>query len=194
MKITYSLISKYKIELMGVAAVSVLITHASDTIIVSGLPNVFQIMSKIATLIGSQMYMFFFLSGMGSWFSYEKNKNAIMYWKNRIKRTVIPYLSVATFAYTILDLWLKHDLVDFILDLSCLSFYFRHVGAWYIAVILILYMLYPLLHALSRLNQNVPLILALGIGVTYYIFTSDIPFYGNIAYPVENHWGGGSGW
>ena len=122
MKITYGLISKYKIELMGVAAVSVLITHASDTIIVSGLPNVFQIMSKIATLIGSQMYMFFFLSGMGSWFSYEKNKNAIMYWKNRIKRTVIPYLSVATFADTILDLWLKHDLVDFILDLSCYRF------------------------------------------------------------------------
>ena len=39
-ELTYGLISKYKKELMGIAAVSVLVTHASDTIIVNGLPYV----------------------------------------------------------------------------------------------------------------------------------------------------------
>lgn len=50
---------------------------------------------------------------MGSWFSYEKNKDAITYWKNRVKRTVIPYLLLSTVAYAILDLCLKHDVIVF---------------------------------------------------------------------------------
>lgn len=66
-KLTYRLISKYKMELMGVAAISVLITHASDTIVVSGMPYIFRLISKFGSLFGSQMYMFFFLSGMGEY-------------------------------------------------------------------------------------------------------------------------------
>lgn len=189
-KTTYGILSKYKTELMGIAAISVLITHASDTVIVSDLPYVFKIMSKIATLIGSQMYMFFFLSGMGSWFSYEKNNDAITYWKNRARRTAIPYLLLAAVAYAILDLWLKHDFGGFFLDLTCVSFYTKHIGAWYVAVILILYMVYPLLHVLSKINQKVPVIIALGIGVAYCVLTSDTPFSGNAAYSLESHWGG----
>ena len=50
---------------------------------------------------------------MGSWFSYEKNKDAITYWKNRVKRTVIPYLLLSTVADAILDLCLKHDVIVF---------------------------------------------------------------------------------
>ena len=60
-KMTYGMLSKYRTELMGIAAVSVLITHASDTIVVSDMPFFFQMLSKIGTLVGSQMYMFFFL-------------------------------------------------------------------------------------------------------------------------------------
>ncbi len=189
-KITYGLLSKYKTELMGIAAASVLITHASDTIIVDNMPYAFKIMSKMGTLFGSQMYMFFFLSGMGSWFSYEKNKDAITYWKNRVKRTVIPYLLLATVAYAILDLWLQHDVMDFFFDLTCVSFYTKHAGAWYVAVILMLYMIYPLLHVLSKINQKAPVIVALGIGAAYCRLTSNIPFSGNTAYSLENHWGG----
>lgn len=189
-KLTYGLLSKYKTELMGIAAASVLITHASDTIIVDNMPYAFKIMSKMGTLFGSQMYMFFFLSGMGSWFSYEKNKDAVVYWKNRAKRTVVPYLLLASVAYAILDLWIQHDFIVFLEDLTCVSFYIKHVGAWYVAAILMLYMLYPLLHALSQINQKAPLIVAIGIGVAYYVLTSDTPFSGNKAYSLESHWGG----
>lgn len=40
-KMTYGMLSKYRTELMGIAAVSVLITHASDTIVVSDMPLFF---------------------------------------------------------------------------------------------------------------------------------------------------------
>ena len=192
-KITYGLLSKYKTELMGIAAASVLITHASDTIIVDNMPYAFKIMSKMGTLFGSQMYMFFFLSGMGSWFSYEKNKDAITYWKNRVKRTVIPYLLLATVAYAILDLWLQHDVMDFFFDLTCVSFYTKHAGAWYVAVILMLYMIYPLLHVLSKINQKAPVIVALGIGAAYCRLTSNIPFSGKYGLLPRKPLGGGSG-
>lgn len=189
-KLTYGLLSKYKRELMGVAAASVLVTHASDTIIVSELPYVFKMISKVGTLFGSQMYMFFFLSGMGSWFSYEKNKDILTYWKNRVKRTVVPYLLLSVVAYTILDLWISHDLIGYVLDLTCISFYTNHRGAWYVAVILILYFMYPLLHKLSKMSPNIPVVLAVGVGATYFMLTSDNPFPGNNTYSIENHWGG----
>ena len=58
-------------------------------------------------------------------------------------------------------------------------------------MILMLYMIYPLLHALSKINQQIPVMIALGIGVAYCMLTSDAPFYGNTAFSIENHWGGG---
>ena len=44
-KMTYGMLSKYRTELMGIAAVSVLITHASDTIVVSDMPFFFQMLA-----------------------------------------------------------------------------------------------------------------------------------------------------
>ena len=171
---------------MGVATVSVLITHASDTIILCSLPYIFQIMSKIATLIGSQTYMFFFLSRMGSWFSYEKNKDAVVYCKNRAKRTVVQYLLLASVAYAILDLWLLW--LDVLLgDLTCVSFYIKHVGARH--VILIYYMVYQLLHALLKIDQKAPMMVARRIIISYFLLTCNTPFSGNKAYSLESYWG-----
>ena len=46
-KMTYGMLSKYRTELMGIAAVSVLITHASDTIVVSDMPFFFRCCRKL---------------------------------------------------------------------------------------------------------------------------------------------------
>ena len=61
------------------------------------------------------------------------------------------------------------------------------------AVILVLYLLYPLLHVLSKVSSKVPAILVLVVGVGYFVLSSDKPFPGNTAYSVENHWGGDGG-
>lgn len=61
-KPSYKLISTYKTELMGVAAISVLIGHAGTAIIAD--TGAILLVPKMATLICTLMYMFFFLSGL----------------------------------------------------------------------------------------------------------------------------------
>ena len=60
-KPSYKLISTYKTEMMGVAAISVLIGHAGTAIIAD--TGAILLVPKMATLICTLMYMFFFLSG-----------------------------------------------------------------------------------------------------------------------------------
>ena len=66
-KPSYKLISTYKTELMGVATISVLIGHAGTAIIAD--MGAVLLIPKIATLICTLMYMFFFLSGFGCYYS-----------------------------------------------------------------------------------------------------------------------------
>ena len=57
-KPSYKLISTYKTELMGVAAISVLIGHAGTAIMAD--TGAILLVPKMATLICTLMYMFFF--------------------------------------------------------------------------------------------------------------------------------------
>lgn len=83
-KPSYKLISTYKTELMGVAAISVLIGHAGTAIIAD--TGAVLLIPKIATLICTLMYMFFFLSGFGCYYSLNKSNNTLNFMQTVLKR------------------------------------------------------------------------------------------------------------
>lgn len=87
-KPSYKLISTYKTELMGVASLSVLIGHAGTAIIAD--TGAVSLIPKIATLICTLMYMFFFLSGFGCYYSLNKSNNTRKFYANRIKKVLLP--------------------------------------------------------------------------------------------------------
>lgn len=147
------LISKYRAELMGIATILIIICHMPahgvampswlESIIVHG---------------GSGCDMFLFLSGMGIYRSYDSRKincpNAFIKWlSRRYLRIFVPYLLIALPCLTI-EAFNNHLTVwQFLLQLSTMSFWIDGKGLWFLALLLILYLITPILHVLVE-NQK----------------------------------------
>lgn len=78
---------------MGVAAISVLIGHAGTAIMAD--TGAILLVPKMATLICTLMYMFFFLSGFGCFYSLNKSNDIHKFYNNRIKKVLLPYLVIS---------------------------------------------------------------------------------------------------
>ena len=149
----YQLISKYRGQIMGAASVMIVLLH----FVVELYPDLH--ISGISAILGRGnigVDMFLLVSGMGLWFSMSKDSDAISFWKKRIHRVLIPAL-VLTFPYWLwYDLYLqKEGIVRFCLDWTGLSFWTHGVAkVWYVSLILVCYLLYPLVFQIQKKNRN----------------------------------------
>ena len=65
------------------------------------------------------------------------------FYKRRLLRVAVPYLLIAGTWYGIKYFIFYPSLTDFIWELSTLSFWFEGKGAWYVAMLIPLYLVYP---------------------------------------------------
>lgn len=65
------------------------------------------------------------------------------FYKRRFSRLIIPYCLIAATWYGILDLLIKRNLAYVLYDISTLSFWIEHKGAWYVAMLIPIYLLFP---------------------------------------------------
>lgn len=72
------------------------------------------------------------------------------YYENRIKRVVIPYLVMALLWYGIEYLFLQVKPVEILYEISTLSFWIEHKGAWYVAMLLPVYLVYPFYYCWNK--------------------------------------------
>ena len=140
----FDIFSVYRGELMGIAILGVCIAHAFswahlDASIASKILSPF---CRIAFTEG-----FLFLSGLGLYYSFQKNDNIDLFYKKRINRVFIPYVIMA-FPFLLYDAYSGGiSLPDFILRLSALYFWFcGNDGMWYISISLALYFIFPLVY------------------------------------------------
>lgn len=190
-KPSYKLISTYKTELMGVASISVLIGHAGTAIIAD--TGVVSLIPKIATLICTLMYMFFFLSGFGCYYSLNKSNNTRRFYANRIKKVLLPYLEISLIAYAIKYFVLEFSVPKFIEAMFFISFWMKNEGAWYIAVVLILYAIYPLLYNIQKSPKgklNIIAMLLIILSITLALGYIKEPWKYNVNYSYIGHFGG----
>ena len=190
-KPSYKLISTYKTELMGVASISVLIGHAGTAIIAD--TGVVSLIPKIATLICTLMYMFFFLSGFGCYYSLNKSNNTRRFYANRIKKVLLPYLEISLIAYAIKYFVLEFSVSKFIEAMFFISFWMKNEGAWYIAVVLILYAIYPLLYNIQKSPKgklNIIAMLLIILSITLALGYIKEPWKYNVNYSYIGHFGG----
>ena len=132
------LISKYRGELLGVATLMIVITHSIAII------NFPPMIEKILGLLTTGVNVFLFLSGIGLYYSLTYKNDKILFYKKRIKRVFIPYFVIAGIWYCIKYLICeKGKIINFLYELSTLSFWMEHLGAWYVAFLIPLYLLYP---------------------------------------------------
>lgn len=94
--------------------------------------------------------MFIFLSGIGLYFSLQKNPDIAQFYERRIKRIVLPYLIVALIYWLLEDFWVKKaGIMEVVCDFSFITFFTRGVRTfWYVLFISLAYALYPLIYKL----------------------------------------------
>ena len=147
----FSLISKYRTELMGYATLGVFICHCVlktdfHSFITSHLPR----------LVYTQGFLF--LSGFGLYYSFSKDSRIFNYFKKRIYRVFFPYVLMAFPFLLIIILKTHQGVEEFLGYLTTLSFWIKgsYYGMWYIPIILAMYLIFPLLYELmfKRLRGN----------------------------------------
>lgn len=142
-KINLGDLSKYRTELMGIATIMILLCHAQPFGV--QLPP---ILSKLLTYGNQGVDIFLFVSGMGLYYSLEKIHGAsqLLHWyKKRYKRILIPYLIIATPFLLYITVENDENMWYFIKLISTISFWTDHIGAWYIALLIPLYFISPLI-------------------------------------------------
>lgn len=134
------LITKYRNELFGIATLMIILCHSVSIVPFS------ESLSNIISYGTMGVNIFLFLSGIGLYYSLKNNGNRFEFYKKRFIRVIIPYLFIGGFWYGIKYLICgKGDVAQFLYELSTLSFWIEHKGAWFVAAIIPFYLFYPLL-------------------------------------------------
>lgn len=151
-----SLLSKYRSALMGTAAIGIIATHSCALV---EWPLVIDFMCAMG---GVGVYIFMFLSGIGLYYSLKtwdgslRSERVKTFYKNRIRRVIIPYAIIAGVWYGVKYLIIERSFVNFLYEWTTLSFWCEHKGAWYVALLIPLYAAYPLWDKWLKQGQRIP--------------------------------------
>ena len=157
-KCNFTIFSKYRGELMGIAILGVCLLHAFKW---AGIGE-----SLIAHTIGPFARIaftdgFLFLSGFGLYYSFRKNEDLRKFYIKRINRVLLPYM-IMGLPFFLLGLITGDISVSaFLLKLTSLYFWFLgNDGMWYISLSLALYLLFPVAYKLLFVQQKELIVVA----------------------------------
>ena len=141
----FSLLSRYKSELMGISMIMVMIFHSVNPVI-----NIFGF--EIAPLKRAEMGVDFFLvlSAVGCYFSLSKNGNILRFYKNRIIR-IIPAFIICAFTYSVVLYYTKGKPISSFWEyITMYALLKGDISFWYIGNIMVCYLAMPVLYKLSK--------------------------------------------
>ena len=170
-------ISTYRNEIYGIAIISIIIFHYFEDVVGSieinkNLLLTANIYNLLIKSIGVEIFLF--MSGICLWFSLKKNKNIRHFYLKRFKRVLVPYCILGVIFWFIKDIIiLNKGIATYLSDLFLLSFWFDgNKQFWFIAFILLMYILYPFLFYLfnrEEKQRNITLVLMVTLITTFII-------------------------
>lgn len=147
--------------IFGFAALFILLGHSQSFLGV--LPDA---ITHLIGYGGIGVTMFAFLSGVGLKQSLDRDKDLKRFYWKRIRRVVVPYLIIGAVMYIERDLIYIQNLRLFFADLFCISYWTDGRGAWYVAWMIPVYLLYPMYYNIvSRAKNHRWLISASVLGI-----------------------------
>lgn len=179
LQLDLGLLSQYRTPLMGLAALMIILCHAPDYGVVIPM-----FIDDILRRGGLGVDIFLFLSGFGCWFSFSKGVDLRLWYYKRFIRIFVPYL-LMQFPFWIWRICngtfcLTRELMIF----STLDFWLHHVGAWYVALLLPLYLITPLIYK-SLKPANCRLLCVLLIVVLLMVVCSlNIEIFNGVMYEI----------
>lgn len=150
LKYDLNLISEYRTPLMGLAALMIIFCHAPQYGV--AMP------SSISSVIlrgGLGVDIFLYLSGVGCWYSLSKGVTLKHWYYKRFIRIFIPYLLMQFPFWAVRIFNGSFSIMNELMVFSTINFWLYHVGAWYVALLIPLYILTPFIYKILELGNRV---------------------------------------
>ncbi len=133
-------VSTYRTELMGFAAILIIVCHApANGVVVSAF------LDRLLRWGGIGVDMFLFLSGVGMYFSLKKKQSLKHWYYHRYMRILVPFIVFSLPYYLFRALHDGDSFFTFLCNITTISFWLRHEGAWFVAMLIPLYCITPYL-------------------------------------------------
>lgn len=142
------ILSKYRAEIMGVAAIMIYFAHAYAFVDLTG------ITSSLFSLGNVGVDVFLAMTGFGMAFSMSSRRGIRDFYIKRAVRVGVPFLCLSIPYFLFADFLMfapeRASAMRFMLDCSTLVFWFYHTGAWYVSMLVPLYLITPLWASFDR--------------------------------------------
>lgn len=141
-------ISKSRKEIMGVAILLIMFCHSTLHIEVPVVSQAYRLARQFSKI---GVDLFFLLSGMGLYISFDKDNNVLRFYKKRLIR-IVPQYAIVFICWGIISISLSlESTLGYIWEYSLISFYISgELVTWFVAAILLLYLLFPLFYKLFQ--------------------------------------------
>ena len=171
-----SMINKYRKELMGFAILWITLFHClADPVETLGIPVLRGILNR--GWLGVEIFLY--LSGIGLFYSMHHNSSVRQFYQRRCTRVVIPWL-ILSLPYWIIKTLIfdKMRVRALLLNWCGASFWLFGVkSVWYIAFLLVLYALYPLIFRLQKKNCGIIICMIAAAFVLNIVLLLCVPAY-----------------
>lgn len=152
----FSVFSKYRTELMGIAILNVMALHALSWTQAIEQPNIAVLaLNTFGRLIFTEGFLFF--SGLGIYYSLTKNSNIKRFYVRRLKRLIVPYVIIALPFFIYQSIGRQYGIDILMLKLTSLFFWVHgNDGMWYISLSLVLYFSSPMIYRILTYRGGAP--------------------------------------
>lgn len=155
MNISWNILSKYRNELYGISILWIVLYHGIIFKKIE-LSKGLSVLTGILKHGNIGVEIFLFLSGVCLYYSMKKEFDIRNFYIKRLKRIVLPLLLIDGVYWLYTCVVLKHNILQFIKNITLYSFWFEgNRAVWFIALMIPLYILYPLLFKYVLNNRSI---------------------------------------
>lgn len=166
-------ISKYRKECMGAAIILIILCHT--TVDLPNRPKLLNAVIYSQQINQAGVDIFLLLSGLGLFMSKRQNPDWGLFYKKRFVRIIPAYLLVDALYGLFMILTGHSSVSEYLQNYSLVTFFTRGILAeWFIAAIIVLYLLFPLFYRIVNRSTRASLILmtaiyAVSLGVQLWL-------------------------
>lgn len=181
-KYSFSELSSQRLIITGIAALWILLNHTynldfsaftNPSAAVRVICTVFA-MLKPAGNVGVELFLI--CSGLGLYYSLSKNSGILSFYKKRVIRILPELLIVSSVYYAFKGLSIK----EFFSSVFLIDYYTKgNTKFWYFALIILLYIFYPIIHRFVERSKDFTVICLIGVIIALelilvYVIKADI--------------------
>ncbi len=176
-QMTWESISEKRSLIFGFLTIMIFCYHfCEDALHLKGFPL---ILKPLGMYGNCAVDIFLLLSGLGLYYSFSKNSNILEFYKKRFVRVLVPYLMLALPYLIWKDFFVSFQPIEFFLDWFLITaFQPSNRQCWFVAAILIFYLLYPLVHKLiNDKGRNALIVIGVVMMLTILLYYAADPVY-----------------